>query len=251
MIRMQDPMKDAQRYLDIVASQIRQVRESQWSSIQTAGQWIAEAYAEDHWFYTFGTGHSRLLAEEVFHRAGGLARAVPLLDPMVYFTAGAEAATAFERKEGAAQELLGQYPAEAGDVIMVASNSGRNALPIEMALHAKEKGMKVIALVNLEHSKAWPTRHSSGENLTEVADLVLDNCGIEGDAALEIEGVPGRLAPTSTITGALLVNLVLVAAVSHMKSKGIDPEIYISSNSNGDDHNTRLADKYRHRIRHL
>ena len=97
MTHMKDPMNDAQRYLDIVASQIRQVRETQWSSIQTAGQWIADALAGDHWFYTFGTGHSRMLAEEVFHRAGGLARAIPFLDPMVYFTAGAEAATAFER----------------------------------------------------------------------------------------------------------------------------------------------------------
>ncbi len=251
MTHMKDPMNDAQRYLDIVASQIRQVRETQWSSIQTAGQWIGDALAADHWFYTFGTGHSRMLAEEVFHRAGGLARAIPFLDPMVYFTAGAEAATAFERKEGAAKELLSQYPVASGDVLLVASNSGRNALPIEMALHAKELGLKVIALVNLEHSKAWPTRHSSGGNLAETADLVLDNCGIEGDAALEIDGVPGRVAPTSTITGALLVNLVMVAAVSHMKSNGIDPEIYISSNSNGDDHNTRLADKYRDRIRHL
>ncbi len=251
MILMHDPMNDAQRYLDTVAGQIRQLRETQWSAIQTAGQWIGEALANDHWFYTFGTGHSRMLAEEVFHRAGGLARAVPILHPMVYFTAGAEAATAFERKEGAAKELLSQYPVEAGDVLLVASNSGRNALPIEMALHAKEKGLKVIALVNVEHGKAWPTRHTSGKNLSETADLVLDNCGIEGDAALEIEGVPGKLAPTSTITGALLVNLVLVATVSHMKAKGVDPEIYISSNSNGDDHNTRLADKYRDRVRYL
>ena len=251
MCTMIESMFDAQRYLDTVSDQIRKVRETQWQAIETAGQWIAEALTQDHWFYTFGTGHSRLLAEEVFHRAGGLARAVPILDPMIYFSAGAENATAFERKEGAAKVLLDQYPVEAGDVIMISSNSGRNALPIEMALDAKARGLKVIALVNLQHSQAWPTRHSSGKNLAEIADLVLDNCGIEGDAALEIEGIPGKVAPTSTITGALLVNLVLVSTVSTMKKMGQDPEIYISSNSNGDDHNTKLANKYRGRIRHL
>ncbi len=251
MVQMHDLMKDTQQYLDIVASQTRNIKATQWSALETAGRWISEALTHDHWFYTFGTGHSRLLAEEVFHRAGGLARAVPILDPRVYFSAGAEAATAFERQEGAALELLGQYPVEAGDVILIASNSGRNALPIEMALHAQDKGLKVIALVNLAHSKAWPTRHSSGKNLAEIADLVLDNCGVEGDAALEMEGIPGRVAPTSTITGALLVNCILVSTISHMQNAGNHPEIYISSNSNGDDHNTRLADKYRDRIRHL
>jgi len=247
-----DPiMHQAERYVEIVHQQLGSIRQSQWENIRMGGQWIGEALLNDRWFYTFGTGHSRLLAEEVFHRAGGLTRAVPILDPMIYFSAGAQNATDFERQEGAALKLLEDYPVGKGDVILVASNSGRNPLPIEMALHAREKGMKVIALLNANHAAAWPSRHPSGKNLGDVADLVLDNAGIEGDAAIKMEGIPGRVAATSTITGAFLVNLLVVTAVATVQAGGGEPEIYISSNSDGDAHNARLAEKYRHHIRHL
>ena len=251
MSEMESIMTQAERYVTTVSDQLNAIRKTQWDSLRVGAEWIGEALLNDRWFYTFGTGHSRLLAEEVFHRAGGLARAVPILDDRIYFSAGAQQATDFERQQGTAFELMSDYPLQEGDVILVASNSGRNALPIEMAMHAREKGLKVIALINVNHAKAWPSRHPSGKHLSDVSDLVLDNCGVQGDAAIEMTGIPGRVAATSTITGAYLVNLLIVAAVAHIQSKGGHPEVYISSNSDGDDHNAALASKYRHYIKHL
>ena len=211
----------------------------------------AEALAADRWLYAFGTGHSHALAEEVFYRAGGLARAVPILDAKLMLHDNAIEATYLEREEGYAARLLDLYPVAAGDVLIVASNSGRNAVPIEMVLTGRARGMKTIAIVNLAHSNAWPSRHSSGKKLADVADLVIDNCGVIGDARLELPGLPGLVASTSTNTGALIVNLIIAQAVENAIARGVTPEIYISSNTSGDAHNDVLLQKYKSRIRHL
>lgn len=244
-------MSAMEQYFEIVMGQFRQIRETQWEKLATAAEWLGEALWNDHWLYAFGTGHSHLLAEEIFYRAGHLARAVPMLDSKLMLHENAIEATDVERRLGYGAELLRGYPVAAGDVLIVASNSGRNAVPIELALAARERGLKVIAITNFAHSHAWPSRHSSGRNLAEVADLALDNCGVEGDAALALEEIPYRIGPTSTATGALLVNCLVVQGIQNALRKGVEPEIYISSNSNGDDHNDRLLQKYRNRIKHL
>lgn len=239
------------QYFEIVQEQLQQLRATQWSKLHQAADWVAAALANDHWLYAFGTGHSHLLAEEIFFRAGSLVRGVPILDPKLMLHENAIEATWQERKEGYASQLLSLYPAQAGDVLIVASNSGRNAVPIEMVLTAQERGLKVIAVSNLAHSKEWPSRHPSGKNLAEVADLTIDNCGVSGDACLELPGMPSKVGPTSTITGAMIINLIIVQAMENALSQGVAPEIYISSNSNGDDHNEKLLQKYKNRIRHL
>ncbi len=244
-------MNALNRYFKIVQSQLKKIRTTQWPQLEQAAQWVAEALATDHWLYAFGTGHSHALAEEIFFRAGNLARGVPMLDEKLMLHVNAIEATEQERQPGYAAQLLDRYPVAPGDVLIVASNSGRNAVPIEMGLEGRKRGLKVIAITNLEHSRAWPSRHPSGQTLAGVADLVLDNCGVNGDACLDLAGMPSRVGPTSTITGALLVNLVLVQAIENVLTRGITPEIYISSNSDGDDHNEKLLQKYKSRIRHL
>src|SRR5262249_30242910 len=153
-----------------------------------------------------------------------------------------------ERREGYAPDLLKLYPVEPGDVLIVASNSGRNAVPTEMALAGRKRGMKVVVIVNLQHCRAWPSRHSSGQSLADVGDVVIDNCGVSGDACLELPGLPSRVGPTSSITGALIVNLILVQGMENALARGARPEMYISSNSNGDAHNEVLLAKYKSRI---
>jgi uncharacterized phosphosugar-binding protein len=160
-------------------------------------------------------------------------------------------ATYLERESGLAERLLSTYPVAAGDVLVVASNSGRNAVPIEMAMRGRELGLRTIAVTNMEQSRAWPSRHASGKRLFEVCDLVLDNCGVSGDACLDLEGVPGKIGPTSSITGLFLINAMIVEAIRLAAAQGPSPEIYVSSNTNGDDHNHLLLEKCRLRIRHL
>ena len=244
-------MSAMDRYFEIVQAQLQQVRGSQWTKLAQAAGWIGDALANNHWLYAFGTGHSHALAEEIFFRAGGLARGVPMLDSKLMLHENAIEATWQERKEGYAAQLLDRYPAEEGDVLIVASNSGRNAVPIEMALEARARGLKVIAIVSLAHSAQWPSRHRSGKTLAAVADLAIDNCAVSGDACLELTGAPACVGPTSTITGALIVNSIVVQAMENALARGAAPEIYISSNSDGDDHNEKLLSKYKSRIRHL
>ena len=111
--------------------------------------------------------------------------------------------------------------------------------------------MKVIVITNLAHTRAWPSRHSSGKKLAEVGDVVIDNCGVQGDACLEMIGTPGAIGPTSSITGMFIVNAIIVQGIENALGRGLAPEIYISSNSDGDDHNDKLLQKYKNRIRHL
>jgi len=245
-------MKNAMtRFYEAALSQLEQLRSTQWNKLEQAADWVGAALANDHWLYAFGTGHSHLLAEEIFFRAGSLARGVPMLDSKLMLHENAIEATWQERKEGYAAQFLSLYPVEAGDVMIVASNSGRNAVPVEMVLEAQQRGLKVIAVTNLAHSRQWPSRHRSGKNLADVADLTIDNCGVGGDACLDLPGMPDKVGPTSTITGAMIINVIIVQAIENAVARGFQPEIYISSNSCGDDHNEKLLQKYKSRIRHL
>lgn len=241
-----------EKYYQEVQRQMEAVRTTQLDALQTAAQWLAEALATDHWLYAFGTGHSHMLAEEVFYRAGGLARGVPVLDDALMLHNHAIEATYLERESGRAAKLLDLYPTTPGDVLIVASNSGRNAVPVEMAIAGRERGLKVIAVVNLAHSRAWPSRHASGKRLGDAADLVIDTCGVEGDAAIKANGFEHAIGPTSSITGALIINLIIVQGIENAVARGANPEVYVSSNKGGgDEHNESMLQKYRHRIRHL
>jgi uncharacterized phosphosugar-binding protein len=239
------------QFVTTARSQFDRVAETQRTAITTAGDWIADALAGGRFLYAFGTGHSHLLAEEVFYRAGHLARAVPILEETLMLHIKAIEATYLEREPGLAAKILGRYPVQAGDVLLVASNGGRNAVPVEMVLEAQARGLRTVAITNVDQTFRWPSRHSSGKRLAEVADIVIDNCGVDGDAAVSIEGFPHRIGPPSTITGALIINLIVVHAIERLIQLGADPEVYISSNTNGDDHNDRLLEKYKPVIPHL
>lgn len=234
-----------------VEATLARLRATQWDAIATVGDWLGEALAKDGWLYVFGTGHSHLVAEEVFYRAGGLAHAVPMLDPRIMLHENAIEATYTEREQGFAAGLLSHYPVAAGDVLVVVSNSGRNAVPIEMAMLGRERGLRVAAILNRAQSDAWPSRHPSGKKLADVAEVVLDNCGPNGDAWLNLEGMPDAIGSTSSMAGLLIIQLILVRAVEVSLARGVAPEMYISSNTRGDDHNDRLLQRYRSRIRHL
>ncbi len=244
-------MNAMERFFGLAQQTLARVRATQWENLATVAGWLGDALVRDGWLYVFGTGHSHLVAEEVFYRAGGLAHAVPMLDPRIMLHENAIAATYTEREAGFAAQLIAHYPVAAGDVLIVVSNSGRNAVPIEMALAGRERGLRVAAILNRAQSDAWPSRHPSGKKLADVAEVVLDNCGPNGDAWLSLPGMPGAIGSTSSMIGLLMIQLIQVQAVEHALARGVAPEMYISSNTRGDDHNDRLLQKYKSRIRHL
>jgi uncharacterized phosphosugar-binding protein len=217
------------RYRDQIVAIVDSILCKQTEALDAARDAIATALGSDRLIYVAGSGHSHLLAEEVFYRAGGIAAAQAILDPELMLHLGAERSTQLEREEGRAERVLADYPVGPGDVVFVASNSGRNAYPIEMAIAAKARGATTIALTSLTHAHAITSRHHSGRLLYEVADLVIDNGGEYGDAALTVgDGV--RMGPTSTMVGVFILNALMAEAVDLLAKEGVTVDVYQSAN---------------------
>jgi uncharacterized phosphosugar-binding protein len=220
--------------------------------INYAANLIADSLGNQGWIYTSGTGHSHMLAEEIFYRAGGFARVIPILDPDLMLHKDASGSTEVERREGYAAELLKDFKMTENDVFIISSNSGRNAVSIEMAQIAQNSGAKVIVLTNLSHSKSVKSRHSSGLKLYEVCDVYLDNFGEIGDAAVALDGLNSKMGATSTVVGAALLHAIIIQAASLLLDRGIQPEIFNSSNSDdGEAFNDALISKYKGQIKSL
>jgi uncharacterized phosphosugar-binding protein len=233
----------AERYYQIISDVLDRIATTQQDSIQKAAKVIADHIASGGILYLLGSGHSLAVAMEAYNRAGGLAP-VDVIHDRTFGRA--------ERLEGYAETILKDYNIPAGGVVVIISNSGRNALPIEVALYCKERGITTIAITSLAHSKSVTSRHSSGKRLFEIADIVIDNCGIPGDAALDVEGVPGKVCPTSGIAGMFIIESIVAQVVENLARAGYSPPVFMSANvDGGDEHNMKLYEKYWHRIRGL
>ena len=219
--------ESAERYLNSVCGVLGELELEQ---ILPASDLVATSLRGGGLIHMFGAGHSLLLAIEVFFRAGGLAAVNPILDRRLQFDGGVIESTEFERTSGAAQELARDARFCARDVGIVASNSGRNALPIEIAFQMRSAGMKVIALTNLTQSKTGKSLHASGKRLFEVADAVLDNHCPVGDAAVTVPGISASMGPVSTIAGSALLHAVFVEAAAQLSSEGKAPDVFQSVN---------------------
>jgi uncharacterized phosphosugar-binding protein len=221
------------RYRDQVVDILDRAVASQTVAFDTARDAVARALAADRLVYVAGSGHSHLIAEEAFYRAGGIAAAQAILDPDLMLHVSASRSSQLERETGRAERVLADYDVMRGDVVFVVSNSGRNAYPIEMALAAKARGATTVALTSLRHTRSVTSRHPSGKRLFEVTDIILDN-GVEyGDAGLTVGSHGLRMGPTSTITGVFIINAVLAAAVDHLADQGVAVDVYQSANAQG------------------
>lgn len=209
---------------------IRRIEETQTTTLLAAAELIAGSLARDGVLFTIGTGHSYFLAAEPFLRAGGLFPVQQVVSGTLSMVDGSARSSRVERLPGFAECVMAEYDMRPGDVLLVISNSGRNAVPIEAALYARERRMGVIALTNVAHSLAEPSRHPSGKRLLDVADIALDNCGVSGDAALKLPGLEPLLAPTSTIAGALLINCLMAQVAANLVERGQAPRIRVSAN---------------------
>lgn len=220
--------------MEIYFSKVKQVltdiETTQKEAMHKAADICTEALFQGRRLFFFGTDHSHMLAEEPFYRAGGLKNITPILETGLMLHEGEVKSTALERLEGYADILLEHHGVSENDVLFVISNSGVNAVPVEMALGAKRIGAKVIALTSLKHSRQMHPRHSSGKKLFEIADLVLDNCGVYGDAAVELDQYPIMVGPTSTIAGALIINAITVQIAKNYEKSGKEPPVFVSAN---------------------
>lgn len=236
------------RYADRLRELLAALEETQGERIETAAAIIAECIANDGVVHVFGSGHSHMMAEEVYHRAGGLWPVSAMLDPNL--TAfGTLRAGMVERTEGYAKIVLDSYDVRPGEVVIVVSNSGINPAPIEMAIEARGAGARVIAITSQAAYASAKSRHSSGRKLAEVADLVVDSLVPAGDAVIELDGVPARVGAVSTALGAALMNMIMVEAAARLAASGVEPPVIASMNiPGGDEHNRAQQAKYQSRL---
>jgi uncharacterized phosphosugar-binding protein len=193
--------------------------------------------------HTFGSGHSDVIGREIIGRAGGFACVSGVIDPTAGF---------IENLPGYGEQLIArhdrQYGLLAGEVIIVISNSGKNASPIDVALYTKAKGLTVIALTCLAMSRATRSQHPGGQRLFEVADYVLDNGGVPGDAIVDVGGGV-MTGPTSTFIGCSLLNWLMLATMDWLKREGHPLPLLQSQNLPGAiEHNRRVGARYAGRL---
>jgi len=231
-----------------VSQQLDRIVSGQEDLLETASDWMADSLIQDRIIHTFGTGHSHMIGLELFVRAGGLANVNAMLDSVVLTAEGARRSAEIERIPGLAKIIWDGHKISKGDLFIVISNSGRNAMPLEMAMLARERQLKVIALTSLEQSRMYPSRHPSGKKLFEVADLVLDNRVPSGDGLLRIDG--NLTGAASSISGIFLINLLATEAMRKAAAQGVKLPIYHSQNIDGFS-NEELYQRYETRIKHL
>ncbi len=220
-------------YLEQLQRILERIKTEQRGPILEAARIVAQAIRGGGIVHAFGSGHSHMLAEEVFYRAGGLAPVNPILDAPLVFFEGALASTEVERRLGYAARILAREDIRAGDAAIVVSNSGRNAVPVEMAEEFRSRQVPVIAITNLAQSRATPSRHPSGKRLFELAGVVLDNCIPDGDATTRLPGLDYAMGPASTVAGAALMHSVMIEAALDLIATGTPVPVLASSNVAG------------------
>jgi uncharacterized phosphosugar-binding protein len=240
-------------YLDAVIQLLQEVADTQREAIERAAQAVATAIEADHLVYVFGASHAGILAQEVFYRAGGLVPINPILPGGLTTDVRPVTLTSkLERLSGFGSRIISEYPIAPGDVLIVHSVSGRNAAAVEVAQGGRERGAFVVAVTSLAYSSAVQARQAGQPRLFEVADLVLDNRAPIGDALIELPGLPQRAGASSTVTGAALMNAVMVRAAELLLQRTGDAPVFMSANLDGGDAaNQRWLEHYRGRLTYL
>ena len=242
-----------ERYIDELQNVLARIKREQLDAIEAAGQLIADTLVAGGVIHTFGTGHSHLIADEAFFRAGGIAAINPILHERLIFLKGALESTRAERVSGFARSLIERESVGQSDVAIIISNSGRNIVPVEMALEMKARDIKVVAITSVEQSRASVPLHSSGKRLFELADVTIDNCVPPGDALLALPGLSARIGPSSTVAGAAIINSIMIEGVAETLRRGKEVPVLPSANIDGVTEETLkdLLSRYRGRIRYL
>ncbi|MGW0330380.1 SIS domain-containing protein [Streptomyces sp. NPDC003011] len=239
------------QFFDAAIGLLRRVRDEEAASIEAAGNLLADTVISGGRLFAFGAGHSSLAAQDVVYRAGGLALMNLLAVPGVVGVdvMPATLGSALERVDGLASAVLDCSPLRAGDALVIVSLSGRNALPVEMAVSARALGVRVIGVTSVAYASETTSRHVSGTYLKDHCDVVLDSKIAVGDAELALDTVPAPFAPASTVVTAALLQAVMATAAGTLAAQGVEPPLLRSGNvDGGHEWNGRVFEKYGDRI---
>lgn len=228
---------------------LKRTLETQGPNIEKASAVIAESVKNDGVMHMFGCGHSQMFGMEMFYRAGGLVPVNCILAPQVSLWPHATWSTFSERQEGLAEQILSKEKIKPGDIMFITSIAGRNALPYEMALGAKNRGCTVIGMYSKEFSNSVTPRHPSGKFYHELCDILLDVGCEPGDASLSIEGLESRFAPTSSVVGFTILQSIEAQVIENLVKQGVQPPLFVSGNLDKGDAIIRMyVEKYKDRI---
>jgi uncharacterized phosphosugar-binding protein len=250
--------QSAGRWLSAAREVLDRIETTQMEAIARVAEMSADTIAAGGFVHLFGTGHSRIPLEEMFPRYGSYPGFHPIAELSMTFhtqVAGANGqrqAMFIERVQGLAEVILSNFTFQPSDVMVVFSSSGTTAVPIEVAMVAKDRGIPVIAVTAVEHSMASTSGHPSGTRLLDHADVVIDICVPVGDAAVRLDGVPTPIGPVSTVANAAIVNEIKVQAAEILAGRDALPSVITASSVIGSERSKELFDDaYRDHARRL
>lgn len=238
-------------YISEVVKLLERISNEEEGALTAASEMMADAIQNGQRIFAFGCTHSSIPVQDIIYRAGGLMLINPIYGPGISSldVFPNTMTSAIERLEGYAKILLDNHPIQKGDVLIVVSVSGRNAVPIEIAKEAQERGIKVIGVTSRAYTENVTSRHPSGKKMYEFADVVLDNKVDKGDAVLSAEGVPAKFTPASGVTNCALLQCLVTATIEELLNRGITPPVFIAANVDGGEaHNKKLFEQYGDRI---
>lgn len=254
-------MKPSEDYLQQCGQVLDRVS-AQSEAIEQAADWFSQTILKGRQVHLFGSGHSRIMVEEMWPRYGSFPGWNPIVELSLTFhnlTTGANGqrqAMFIENVSGLAGRILRNFAIIDDDSALIISSSGTSMVPVEMAEELHEKGVKVVALVSSTHAEGSKSKRPDGKKLTDFADLVLDTGAPIGDAAVQIEGLEAKVAPLSTVGGAMIVNAVKAEVADRLVKAGEPPKVLAAANTIGaersaalfeaayDEHSRRMAKLY-------
>jgi len=235
------------QYLNIVKSLLSDLEKNERNNISASICLLVETIKNKRQIFAFGASHAGILSQEMFYRAGGLSVINPVFEPSIMLDLRPVTMTSqMERLEGYGKIIGQNTKIKSNDVVIIHSVSGRNPVAIDFALYCKSIGAKIIAITNVSYSQSVTSRHSSSKRLFEIADIVIDNQGEKGDACVKVEGLPQKVAPTSTVIGATIVNIIISETVIELQKQGVKPPVFFSANvDGGDENNKAILEEYK------
>jgi uncharacterized phosphosugar-binding protein len=248
----------ADQYLSAADDLLRRIRERELGNIQRAAELMANAIARGRAVYVFGSGHSVIPALDIFPRYGSFVGFRPLLDPRLMWSntvgpGGARELLWLERAEGYVRVFLSSFRLTPEDVMLIYSHGGLNAAPVEVALEARRRGLRVVAVTSCDNAATAQPTHSSGKRLADLADIVIDNGVPRQDALVQLDGLREPVAAGSTLA-AVAITMALVAEVgAGLIRRGHPLDVFVSPNVPGvePEHNAQVFRAYERLLQRL
>lgn len=238
-------------YAEILCSTIEWIRTEQRDRIFAASKIVKDVIKKDGLIYIFGCGHSGILSEETFYRAGGLACVRPVFYEPLMLHESASESSRLEKQADYFEKAFSGLGFTDADALICMSSSGVNSVPVQFADAARRKGVPVIGISSDAYLSQEP-HNPLGKHLQEVCDVCIDNHVPHGDACLSPGGLPVKMTPVSSVAGAFIVNSILVEATQKALDEGLEVPVYMSGNiPGGAEYNRALIERYKARIPNL